>query len=150
MKHLQQLVQVLAPGNAHGGRAQRVLHNQGPADNPGHELAHRGVGVGVGRAGNGNHGGELGVAQAGKHAADGGHDESQRHARPGGLRGGGGGAHKQAGPDDGAHAQGHEVAGAQGALQGAVAGGVGLAQEHGQRFFGENTCHVLGVKEEEV
>jgi hypothetical protein len=31
-----------------------------------------------------------------------------------------------------------------------VPGGVGLAQEHGQRFFGENTCHVLGVKEEEV
>ena len=27
---------------------------------------------------------------------------------------------------------------------------LGLTQENSQRFFGENTCHVLGVKKEEV
>ena len=35
------------------------------------KLAHRGVGVDVGRAGDGNHGGELGVAKAGEGADDG-------------------------------------------------------------------------------
>ena len=34
------------------------------------ELAERGVGVGVGAAGDGDHGGELGVAECGEGAAE--------------------------------------------------------------------------------
>ena len=61
-----------ADADAHVGAG--VLEDQIPADDPGDELAERGVGVGVGRAGDGNHGGQLGVAEAGERA-----DEGHQH-----------------------------------------------------------------------
>ena len=42
--------QVARPAHRHRGRAQGVLQDQVPADDPGDELAQRGVGIGVGRA----------------------------------------------------------------------------------------------------
>jgi len=49
-----------------------------PADDPGDEFAERGVGVGVGGAGDGNHAGELGVTEASEGA-----DEADKHQRDG-------------------------------------------------------------------
>ena len=53
-------------GKTHADRHVRagVLQDQVPADDPGDELAQSGVGVSVGRAGDGNHRGQLGIAEA--------------------------------------------------------------------------------------
>ena len=48
--------------------ADRVLEDQVPADDPGHELAEGRVGVRVGAAGDRDHGRELGVAEPGQRA----------------------------------------------------------------------------------
>ena len=62
-----------------------VFEDQVPADDPRHQLAERGVGVGVGRAGNGNHRREFGVTEAGETAHDG--DENQRQRQRGSCAG---------------------------------------------------------------
>ncbi len=56
-----------------------IFEDQIPADDPGNQLAHGGVGVGVGRAGNRNHGGEFGITETGQSANKG--DEDKRDAR---------------------------------------------------------------------
>src|SRR6202007_175246 len=53
---------------AHGHVTNGVFENQVPANDPGDQFAHGGVGVGVGAAGNRNHGREFGVTQCGKTA----------------------------------------------------------------------------------
>jgi len=70
-----------ADADAHVGAG--VFENQIPADDPGDELAEGGVGVGVGRAGNGNHGGQLGIAKAGKRADEGHQDHGDRNGGAG-------------------------------------------------------------------
>src|ERR1700744_6400359 len=62
--------------DADGHIADRIFENQVPADDPGNEFAHGGVGVGVGAASDGDHGGELGVANRSE-AADN-RDENER------------------------------------------------------------------------
>ncbi len=52
--------------DAHVGKG--VLEDKVPADDPGDELAERGIGIGVGGARDGDHAGELGVAKPGKRA----------------------------------------------------------------------------------
>jgi hypothetical protein len=64
-----------ANGDAHVGEG--VLEDEVPADDPGDELAEGGVGVGVGRAGDGDHAGELGITQASEAADDGDEDERE-------------------------------------------------------------------------
>ena len=78
---------VARPAHRYRGRAHRVFEHQVPADDPRQQFAHGGVGVGVGAAGDRNHGGELAVAHAGEGAADGGDDEREDH-RGAGIVGG--------------------------------------------------------------
>ncbi len=70
-----------ADADAHVGAG--VFENQVPADDPGNELAERGVSVSVGRAGDGNHGGQLGVAEAGERADEGHQHHRERNGRTG-------------------------------------------------------------------
>src|ERR1019366_5807978 len=58
---VQHVVQV--GGEAHGHRhvADGVLQDEIPADDPGHQFAEGGIGVSVRAAGDGDHGGQLGV-----------------------------------------------------------------------------------------
>ena len=63
-----------ADADAHVGEG--VLEDQVPANDPCDEFAERGVGVGVGRTGDGNHRCEFGVTEAGKDADNG--DEHER------------------------------------------------------------------------
>ena len=107
----QQLVEVARPASGHGGRLQGVLQNQVPADDEGDELAERQIGIGVGRAGNRRHGGELGVAQAGKTAADGGQQERYGQGRAGGQRALTG-EHEDTSADDRADAEHRQIEGA--------------------------------------
>ena len=60
----QQAHEVARPADRDGRRAERVLEDQVPADDPGDELARRRVGVGVGAARDRDHRRELGVAEA--------------------------------------------------------------------------------------
>ncbi len=73
-------------GEAHGDGdvADHVFENQVPADDPGKDFAERRVGVGVGAAGDGDHRGQLGVAQAGKAAGDRHQEKRNGNRRPGG------------------------------------------------------------------
>ncbi len=106
------------PGDGHRGVADGVLEEQVPADDPGDQLAQRGVGVRVGAARHRDHGGELGVAERGEGADDGRQDEGEdeRRARAGPRRvprGGAADGGEDARADDGADAQGDEAPGAQ-------------------------------------
>ncbi len=65
---VQQVDHVGGKAHADGHVGAGVFEDQIPADDPGDELAQGGVGVGIGRAGNGNHGREFGVAEAGERA----------------------------------------------------------------------------------
>src|SRR5206468_32160 len=58
---VQQVDEVLRKADADGHVADGVLENEIPADDPGDEFAHGGVGVRVGAARDGNHGGKFGV-----------------------------------------------------------------------------------------
>ena len=68
-----------ADADAHVGAG--VFEDQVPADDPCDELAEGGVGVGVSRAGDGNHGGQLGIAKAGERANEGHQNHGKRNGR---------------------------------------------------------------------
>ena len=70
-KPLKEAHHIAGPANRDRGRAERVLEDKIPADDPGDELAQGGIGVRIGAAGDWNHGSHFGVAQAGKGAGNG-------------------------------------------------------------------------------
>ncbi len=72
-----------AKSDADAHVAEGVFEDQIPADDPGDQFAQRGVGVGVGRAGDGDHGGQFGVAKAGEGADDGHQNQRKRQRRSG-------------------------------------------------------------------
>ena len=61
---------VARPSNGDRGGGEEVFQDKVPADDPGEQFAEASIGVGVGAAGGGNHGGVFGVAEAGKEAAN--------------------------------------------------------------------------------
>ena len=114
---VQQRHQIAGPADRDRGRAQRVLEDQVPADHPGDELAERGVGVGVGGSGDRHARGELGVAEAGQRAREPGHHHGQDDRRAGVRRRGLPRQHEDAGADDRADAEHHELDRSEHALQ---------------------------------
>ena len=116
-KLCEQLDDVTRPAYRHRGGADRVLEHQVPADDPGEQFAHGGVGVGVRAAGDGDHGGEFAVAHAGERAADGGDDEREDYRRSGVIGRGDSGEREQPGADDGADAERHQVERTEGLLE---------------------------------
>ena len=88
---IEQVDDVRGEADADGHVADGVFENQIPADDPRDEFAHGGVGVGVGAAGDGNHGGEFGITDRSESADDGDEDEGQgdRRAGAGAAEGGG-------------------------------------------------------------
>ena len=144
-------VEVVAPRDRDRDVAHRVLEDQVPADDPGHQLAQRRVGVGVGGAGLRDHRRQLGVAQCRQRTgrAQQQEREDQGRARPvpddhavgadlaGGSRADGA---EDPGADDRANGQHHQVAGAEHPLE--RVGGVGLVhQQRGNRFPAEELRH---------
>ena len=113
--------EVAGPADRHGRRAERVLEDQVPADDPGDELAERRVSVGVGGACDRHARGELGIAERGEHARqarqDHGDDDCGTGVRCGRLPG----QHEDAGADDGADAEHDELSGPEHPLQAARA-----------------------------
>src|SRR6185437_6128305 len=70
-----------ADGDGHVGNS--VFEDEIPTDDPSDEFAKSGVSVGVSAAGDGNHGGELGVTQPGKPANYCNREKRNGDARPG-------------------------------------------------------------------
>ena len=134
-EHEEELVEVAGPGRGDRGAAHGVFEDQVPADDPGEDFAQRGVGVGIGAAGHGGHGGEFGVAERGEGAAHGGDAEGDHDRRPGVLGCRPAGHDEDAGPDDAAHAQRGQGHRAQDAVQAVFAGRLG--QQHLQVFTGK-------------
>ncbi len=87
MFHTEKILEVTGPAIGDGGGANGVFENEVPADDPGDNLAQGSVGIGIGRSGDGGHGGEFGVAEAGKDAGDAGDDEGQHEGGAGDLTG---------------------------------------------------------------
>ncbi len=78
---VEQVVHVGRESHRHAHIGERVLEDQIPADDPGEDFAQRGVGIGVGAAGDGDHGGQLGVTDGRESACDRHQHERQRDGR---------------------------------------------------------------------
>ena len=78
---VQQVDDVGGKAHANAHVAEGVLKNQIPADDPRGELTKGSVGVGVGRACDGNHRRQLGVAKPGECADDGDQHQRERQRR---------------------------------------------------------------------
>ena len=72
--------EVPRPSHGHRRRAERVLEDQVPPDDPGESSPDRGVGVGVGAPGDGDHGRQLRVAQPRQRAGDRRDEHGERRA----------------------------------------------------------------------
>jgi hypothetical protein len=79
----EQLPEVARPADRHADVPHRVLDDQVPPDDPGHQFAQRGVGIGICRPADRHHGGELRVAERGESAGDG---REQEREHDGGSR----------------------------------------------------------------
>ncbi len=64
-----------------GGRGDGIFENQIPSDDPCHELAKCGVGIVVGRASDGGHRCELGVAEGSKDTGETGNHKGKHDGR---------------------------------------------------------------------
>ena len=81
-QRVEQLVEVRAPADGDGGDRHAALEDQVPADDPGRQLAERGVVVGVGAAGHRDGGGQLREGRRREHAGHAGEDEGEHDRRP--------------------------------------------------------------------
>ena len=105
---------VARPSDGDGGRGEKVFQDKVPANDPCEEFAEAGVGVGVGAAGGGNHGGVLGIAEAGKETADSRDGERENEGGSGVVCSSRAGEDEDSGTDDGADAEEGELPGAEG------------------------------------
>ena len=144
----QQRREVAAPRDRHRDIADRVLEDQIPADDPGNQLAERGVGIGVGAAGLRNHRRQLGVAESGQRAHRAEQQEREDERGPGAVAN-----HlavrqhlpgcrrpdrrKDARADDGADREHDQITRAHDALQGLV----GFGEQLGDGLSGEQLIH---------
>src|SRR5262249_6443105 len=97
-----------------GGGAEEIFENEVPPDDPGDELTERRVAVGVRAAGDRNHRGELGVAEASEQASKSGEHERQNDRRTGVLRRGGSRPNEDARANDRPDAKQGEIERAEG------------------------------------
>ena len=141
---LQQAHEVSGPAGGHGGGAEGVFEHQVPADDPGDQLAQRGIAIGVSGAGDGNDGGELRIAEPGKGAGDAGKDKAERNCGTGVERGRLAGQHEDPRADDGADAERDQVDRAERAPEGVLPYLVGLFGKHREGFGCQESRHRSG------
>ena len=126
---MDQLTETVAPPTAYSSVSSQPMIQAT-------EFAHGRVGVGVGAARDGNHGGELAVAHAREGATESGDHEGKDDGRSGVVVGGDGGDGEQARADDGADAQSDQVDRAQRTLE-LVRAAFAFANDTGQRLNGK-------------
>ncbi len=105
MEVAQKARHIARPADGDRRRAESVFEQQVPADDPGDEFAHGGVGVGIGAARDRHGRGHLGVAKSGKRADKASENEREANRRPRIGRRGMAGQHEDAGADDAADAE---------------------------------------------
>jgi hypothetical protein len=125
------------PPDTHRGCAGGVFEYQIPADDPGRELAHSGVGVSVGAARDRHGARHLGVAEAGERARDADEDHREGHRGTGVQRGHLPRDHEDPSADDSADAERDEVEGAERPRQGVLTGRLRFGAKGGDRLDGE-------------
>ncbi len=82
MENIQQLNKVIRPARRHGTGTHRIFQGQIPANNPGKNLAERGVGIGISAARQRNHGRKLRITKPRKGTAQARHHKRQHQRRP--------------------------------------------------------------------
>ena len=105
----EQADHIARPADRDDRSGKPIFENQQRAHDPGGELADGGIAVGVGGSRNRQGRGQLGVAQAGEGADDAGDGVGDQHGRAGVERRGVAGADEDAGADDAADAEEHQV-----------------------------------------
>ncbi|MNR03525.1 hypothetical protein D3C85_1194220 [compost metagenome] len=125
---------IAGPADRHGRGGDAVFKHQQPAHDPGEDLAEGAVGIGIGRAGHRHGRGQFRVAETGETAGDARDHEGQHDGRTGVGRGHLTRQHEDAGADDGADAQAHQIDWTQRPFQLALGGflldlGNGLSKE---------------------
>lgn len=83
IKIREQANQITRPADGHGNRTDRIFQNEIPADDPCNKLADRGVGVGIGTAGDRHGRRHLRIAKSGEGTRNAGQDKRQRDRRTG-------------------------------------------------------------------
>ena len=77
---VEQIHQMRSKADTDGHVDDRVFENQVPSDDPRHQFAHGCVSVGIGAAGDGNHGRHLGIAERRERADHGNQHHGDRDA----------------------------------------------------------------------
>ena len=108
-KILQEAEHIATPAGSNRRGTEGVLQDQIPSDNPGEDLSQGGVSVGIRGAANRNQGGELCIAESREGAPGTGQHEGKHDCGSGILSGGGARQHEDAGSDNGADSQRHQV-----------------------------------------
>ena len=131
--------EIARPAHRYGGGGEQIFDDQVPGDQPGHELAEGGVGVGVGRAGHRDHRRQLGVAQGRQGADEAAENVGDDDGRSGVLRRRLAGEHEDPRADHRTDAQGGQVEGAQTPLERMSAFLIGLGDQDRERLLGEKS-----------
>ena len=113
----QEAHDIARPADGDGDGAERIFQDQVPADDPGDEFAQGRVRIRVGAARDRNGRGHFRIAQAGERAGKGAEHEGQRDGRPRIGRRRMSGEDENAGADNGADAERHQIERRQGALE---------------------------------
>ncbi len=122
----EEAIEVACPADGDRDSADAVFENEVPADNPGHQFAECRIRISISTTGDRYGGGHLGVAQAGEGAGDRADDERKDDGRAG-VRGGRvAGQDEDAGADDAADADHHQIGGGEGTFQRPVPRGGGF------------------------
>ena len=140
VEDFQQLDEVVGPSGRYRAGAHSVFQRKVPADDPGEDFAHGGIGIRVRASRQRDHGGELGVTQAGERAPQSRQYKGQHQAGAGVVRAQAR-HHEDTRADNGADSQRGELEHAQGPLQAVFAGLPGFGQQHLERLANKKVCH---------
>ena len=138
---MQDVVEVGREADGDRHVADRIFENQVPADNPREDFAERGLRIGISGTRDRDHRSKLRIAEAGERADDAGDDVGDEDGGPRVERRGVTGTDEDAGADDAADAEEHEVPRPQGPFELACPRffldlGNALAQHHASEHAG--------------
>src|SRR5437764_5537843 len=130
-------IEVFAPGNGDGGCAYGIFEHQIPADDPGDELTHGGIGISVSAPRNRNHRSKFRVTETGKSATNASENKSEHDRRTGAIGDGSRGANEQARADDAANPEHDKVRRSERAFQAVFANFLSFGHQLVERFSRE-------------
>jgi len=139
---MQETHHIAAPADSHRRSTEQIFQNKVPTDDPGDEFTHRGVTVGIGTPGKGNHGSKLGVAKTGKRTTQRRQDKGNDQSRASIISCSRAGQHEYSGTDHTAHAQQNQVPSGKVTFQ-AIFISFSLVKEQRKGFSDKKVCHAV-------